>query len=104
MWLPIDCQVSARGLRAPARGAASAPIATACEAAARRIELRVCAARPRTIREKYVAPPHTTDFAILFLPTEGLYAEALRRPGLMDALQRDYRVTLAGPDHLARHC
>ena len=50
--------------------------------------------------EKYVEPPFTTDFAILFLPTEGLYAEVLRRPGLMEALQRDHRVTLAGPTTL----
>jgi DNA recombination protein RmuC len=49
---------------------------------------------------KYVEPPHTTDFAILFLPTEGLYAEVLRRPGLMESLQRDHRVTLAGPTTL----
>ena len=45
-------------------------------------------------------PPYTTDFAILFLPTEGLYAEVLRRPGLMEALQREHRVTLAGPTTL----
>ena len=50
--------------------------------------------------EKYVEPPHTTDFAILFLPTEGLYAEVLRRPGLMESLQRDHRITLAGPTTL----
>jgi DNA recombination protein RmuC len=43
----------------------------------------------KKIFAKYVAPPHTTDFAILYLPTEGLYAEALRRPGLMEALQND---------------
>ena len=54
----------------------------------------------KTIAESYLAPPHTTDFAILFLPVEGLYAEVLRRPGLMDALQRDFRVTLAGPTTL----
>ena len=52
------------------------------------------------IRDKYVAPPHTTEFAILFLPTEGLYAEVLRRPGLVDALQRDYRIAVAGPTTL----
>ncbi len=52
------------------------------------------------MNEKYVEPPHTTDFAILFLPTEGLYAEVLRRPGLMESLQRDHRVTLAGPTTL----
>ena len=50
--------------------------------------------------DKYLEPPHTTDFSILFLPTEGLYAEVLRRPGLMEALQRDHRVTLAGPTTL----
>eukprot|EP00752_Nemacystus_decipiens_P015115 g13467.t1 len=55
----------------------------------------------RTIREKYIAPPYTTDFAILFLPTEGLYAELVRRPGLVDRLQRDCRVNLAGPTTLA---
>ncbi|MFN4149291.1 MAG: DNA recombination protein RmuC, partial [Rhodocyclaceae bacterium] len=55
----------------------------------------------RSIREKYVEPPFTTDFAVLYLPTEGLYAEALRRPGLAEALQREQRVVLAGPTNLA---
>ena len=50
--------------------------------------------------EKYIEPPFTTVFAILFLPTEGLYAEVLRRPGLMESLQRDHRITLAGPTTL----
>jgi DNA recombination protein RmuC len=54
----------------------------------------------RRIRDKYLAPPHTTDFALLFLPTEGLYAEVLRRPGLFDSLQREFRVTLVGPTTL----
>jgi len=53
------------------------------------------------IHAKYVAPPHTTDFALLYLPVEGLYAEVLRRPGLTDAIQRDYRVNVAGPTTLA---
>ncbi len=51
----------------------------------------------KSIAEKYVCPPHTTDFAILFLPTEGLYAEVVKRAGLLDTLQREYRVTVAGP-------
>ena len=55
----------------------------------------------RSIHEKYIAPPYTTDFAILFVPTEGLYAELLRRPGLADRLQRECRVSLAGPTTLA---
>jgi DNA recombination protein RmuC len=55
----------------------------------------------RMIRDKYVESPHTTDFAILFVPTEGLFAEAVARPGLADTLQREFRVTLAGPTNLA---
>jgi DNA recombination protein RmuC len=54
----------------------------------------------KTIREKYIDPPHTTNFAIMFLPTEGLYAQVLRRPGLFDQLQRDYKVTVVGPSNL----
>jgi len=54
----------------------------------------------KTIREKYLDPPRTTDFAIMFLPTEGLFAEVIRRAGLSDTLQRDYRVTIAGPTTL----
>lgn len=54
-----------------------------------------------TIRDKYLEPPHTTDFAIMFLPTEGLYAELLRRSGICESLQRDLRVVVAGPTTLA---
>src|SRR3546814_8364347 len=54
----------------------------------------------RRIRDKYLAPPHTTDFQLLFLPTEGLYGEVLRRPGRFDGLQREFRVTLVGPSTL----
>jgi DNA recombination protein RmuC len=55
----------------------------------------------KKIASKYIAPPHTTDFAILYLPTEGLFAEALRRPGLMEALQNEHRVMVCGPANLA---
>ena len=65
--------------------------------AARRALVDFLRQQARSIRDKYVEPPQTTDFAILFLPTEGLYAEMLARPGLADALQREYRVMLAGP-------
>jgi DNA recombination protein RmuC len=51
----------------------------------------------RSINDKYIVPPHTTDFAVMFLPTEGLYAEVIRRPGLVDLLQREHRVVVAGP-------
>ena len=69
------------------------------EAASKAIETRL-KLEAKSIRDKYIEAPHTTDFALLFLPTEGLYAEALRRPGLSDLLQRDYRVTIAGPTTL----
>ena len=61
-------------------------------------QVKACA---KEICEKYVHPPHTTDFAILFLPTEGLYAEVLRQPGVFETLQRDHKVTLAGPTTLS---
>ena len=58
---------------------------------------RAIRVQAKSISEKYIVPPHTTDFAVMFLPTEGLYAETIRRPGLVDALQRDHRVVIAGP-------
>ncbi|HHW4679486.1 MAG TPA: DNA recombination protein RmuC [Xylella sp.] len=58
---------------------------------------RVMKIQAKSIRDKYIVPPHTTDFAVMFLPTEGLYAETIRRPGLTDVLQREYRVVVAGP-------
>ena len=98
LWLPIDAKFPRedyeRLLEAHER--ADAP---AVEAAAKAIETRL-RHEARTIRDKYVAPPHTTDFAILFVPTEGLYAEALRRPGLLESLQREFKVMLAGPTTL----
>ena len=98
LWLPIDAKFPREDYERllDAQERADAPGA---EAAGKAIEQRL-RTEAKTIREKYVAPPHTTEFAILFVPTEGLYAEALRRPGLMEALQREYRVTLAGPTTL----
>jgi len=99
VWLPIDAKFPIedylRLLEAQERGDAPA-----VEEASRGIEVRL-KHEAKSIREKYVAPPHTTDFAMLYLPVEGLYAEALRRPGLAEALQRDFRVSLAGPTTLA---
>ena len=71
----------------------------AAEAAGKALEVRL-KLEARHIADKYVQAPHTTDFAILFVPTEGLYAEALRRPGLVEALQRECKVMLAGPTTL----
>lgn len=69
------------------------------EEAAKALETRI-KAEAKKISDKYINPPHTTDFALLYLPIEGLYAEVLRRPGLCDVLQRTYRVTIAGPTTL----
>lgn len=69
-------------------------------AAASALEARVRSSA-RAISEKYISPPRTTDFAILFLPTESLHAEVLRSPGLLDSIQRDFHVTLAGPTTFA---
>ncbi len=98
LWLPIDAKFPREDYERllDAQERADAPGA---EAAGKAIEQRL-RMEAKTIREKYVAPPHTTEFAILFVPTEGLYAEALRRPGLMEALQREHHVTLAGPTTL----
>jgi DNA recombination protein RmuC len=97
-WLPIDAKFPSedyeRLLDAQERADREA-----AETAARALEAQV-RKEARSIAEKYLAPPHTTDFAILFLPTEGLYAEVLRRPGLLEALQREHRITLAGPTTL----
>jgi DNA recombination protein RmuC len=97
-WLPIDAKFPSEDYQRLLEAQERADAAGA-EAAGKALEARL-RAEAKSIAEKYVSPPHTTDFAILFLPTEGLYAEALRRVGLMEALQRDYRVTLAGPTTL----
>ena len=98
LWLPIDAKFPREDYeRLLAAQEAADPVAA--EAAAKAIEMRL-RAEARTIREKYIAAPYTTDFGILFVPTEGLYAEALRRPGLVEALQREHRITLAGPTTL----
>lgn len=68
--------------------------------AAKQLENRI-KLEAKSIRDKYINPPNTTDFAVLFLPFEGLFAEVLRRPGLWDSLQRDMRIIIAGPTTLA---
>jgi DNA recombination protein RmuC len=98
LWLPIDAKFPREDYERLLDAQERADKAEA-ETAGRALETRL-RLEAKVIREKYVAPPHTTEFAILFVPTEGLYAEALRRPGLMEALQREYRVTLAGPTTL----
>ena len=99
VWLPIDAKFPRedyeRLLDAQERGDTEA-----MRLAATQLE-RAIKVQAKSINEKYVVPPHTTDFAVLFLATEGLYAETIRRPGLVDALQRDHRIVVAGPTTLA---
>jgi len=99
VYLPIDSKFPVEDYQRLLE-AQDAADADAAAAAGRALEARVREEAKR-IRSKYVAPPHTTDFAVLFLPTEGLYAEVLRRPGLFESLQRDHRVTVAGPTTLS---
>jgi DNA recombination protein RmuC len=99
VWLPIDSKFPqedyARVQDAADCGDAEASRA-ACDALARAVRIEA-----QSIRDKYVKPPHTTDFAIMFLATEGLYAEVVRRPALVEDLQQQYRVVVAGPTTLA---
>jgi DNA recombination protein RmuC len=97
-WLPIDAKFPLEDYQRLQEAIERADVA-AVELSRRALE-DFFKTEARKIRDKYVEPPHTTDFAILFVPTEGLYAEALARPGLADALQRDWRVMLAGPSNL----
>ena len=98
LWLPIDSKFPNEDYERLLDAQARADILGA-DAAGKALETRI-RLEARSISEKYIAPPYTTDFAILFLPTEGLYAEVLRRPGLMESLHRDWRITLAGPTTL----
>jgi DNA recombination protein RmuC len=99
VWLPIDAKFPKeqyeRLLDAADRADAEGVLKFGAE-----LE-RAVRSEAKTISDKYVSPPQTTDFAILFLPTEGLYAEVMRRPGLSDDLQRTLRVTIAGPSTLS---
>jgi DNA recombination protein RmuC len=99
VWLPVDAKFPMETYQRLA-AAAERGDAEAVETSARELEvvIRTCA---KTFSGKYLAPPRTTDFGILFLATESLYAEALRRPGLAESLQSDFRVVLAGPTTFA---
>jgi DNA recombination protein RmuC len=98
VWLPIDSKFPVEDYQ---RLVAAQECADKeqIEAAGKALESRVrsCA---RDISEKYLAPPNTTDFGILFLPVEGLFAETIRRTGLIDSIQQNYRVIVAGPTTL----
>ena len=99
VWLPIDAKFPLEDYQR-LLDAQDKVDPLGVEEAGKSIELRL-KNEARSIHEKYVSPPDTTDFALLYLPTEGLYAEVLRRPGLAETLQREWRVSLAGPTTLA---
>lgn len=99
VWMPIDAKFPKEQYERLVEAAERAD-ADGVAAAGKELE-RAVRTEARTIAEKYLSPPLTTDFAILFLPTEGLYAEVMRRPGLSDDLQRSCRVTIAGPSTLS---
>jgi len=99
VWLPIDSKFPSEDydrLVAATERADPVGVEEAAKALENRIKLEA-----KTIRQKYIEPPSSTDFGILFLPTEGLYAEVHRRPGLAGLLQREFRVVVAGPTNLA---
>lgn len=98
-YLPIDSKFPVEDYQRLLE-AQDAADADAAAQAGRALEVRVREEAKR-IKSKYVAAPHTTDFAVLFLPTEGLYAEVLRRPGLFESLQREQRIVVAGPTTLS---
>lgn len=98
VWLPIDAKFPLEDYQRLSE-AYEAGDPGAVEATGRALEQRLLG-QARDVRDKYLAPPHTTDFALMFLPFEGLYAEALRRPGLLERLQRECRVTILGPTTL----
>ncbi len=98
VWLPIDAKFPIEDYQRLME-AYEAGDKAAVEAAGKALETRLLG-QAREIQGKYVSPPHTTDFALMFLPFEGLYAEALRRPGLLERLQQEHRVTLVGPTTL----
>ena len=99
IWMPIDAKFPQEDYQRlmDAREAADKELAGK---SIKNLEMRI-KAEARLIKEKYLDPPDTTDFGIMFLPVEGLYAEVLRRPGLCDSLQREHRIVVTGPTTLA---
>lgn len=98
LLLPLDAKFPLEHYQRLLEAEESGDLAQASEAA-KFLESRI-KSEAKSIRDKYIAPPYTTDFAIMFLAIEGLFAEVLRRPGLFETLQRDYRVIVTGPTTL----
>ena len=98
-WLPIDAKFPQEDFQRLLEAREQADTAAA-DIALKQLERRL-KSEARDIQNKYLCPPQTTDFAIMYLPIEGLFAEAVNLPGLLDELQRTYRVCVAGPTTLA---
>ena len=99
VWLPLDAKFPQEDYQRLI-AAQEAGDASATADASKQLD-RTVREMAKNIRDKYLDPPHTTDFGVMFLPTEGLYAEVLRRPGLFEVLQREYKVVITGPTTLA---
>jgi len=99
LWLPIDAKFPQEDYQRIVDASEQANPAL-LEESSKQLETRI-RLEAKTICDKYIDPPHTTDFAIMFLPTEGLYAEVIRRPGLTENIQRDFRIIVTGPTTLA---
>jgi len=99
VWMPIDSKFPQEDYQR-LLDAQEAADKEGAKKSIKNLEMRI-KAEAKYIKEKYIDPPNTTDFGIMFLPIEGLYAEVLRQPGLCDTLQLDYRIVVAGPTTLA---
>ena len=98
VWLPVDAKFPLDDYQRILEASDAGDVA-ALDEAVKALETRIRNSA-KDIRDKYIEPPYTTDFAVLFLPTEGLYGEVLRRPVLVDRLQREFHVVVAGPNTL----
>lgn len=99
VWLPIDAKFPQEDYQRLVEAQEAANLELAAEAT-KQLENRI-KLEAKSIRDKYIEPPFTTDFALLFLPTEGLYAEVIKNPGLVEKLQREFRINIVGPTTLA---
>lgn len=99
VWLPIDSKFPQEDFQRLLEASEAGDLESVSKATASLI--RSVRTSAQDIRDKYLEPPHTTDFAIMFLPTEGLYGEVLRQPGLVEELQQTYRISVAGPTTLS---
>lgn len=99
VWLPIDAKFPVEAYHRLVKGSQQANVEEVAKASNELV--KAIKIEAKKIREKYIEPPTTTDFAILYLPSEGLYAEITQQPGLVEFIQKNYRVTIAGPSTIS---